>query len=218
MSLGRKIVGPKPSGFRQKINSLDKKYGIFKAAKFGIASASGFLLAEGILMLGVLRLYGNLSVPGAAYSSPTFLSLDILALALGVFLAFIINERYTVRVRKTHTNAGSSGFSSRLLRFEGVNAVGNAAAIGVQFALLVTLSITPVIGNVAGAIVAFPITYLVSMRFVWKPTADGSMGKNQMPGQGNPAKKKVGPLAPPFASIAILIALYAFSRVARRNR
>jgi putative flippase GtrA len=58
--------------------------------------------------------------------------------------------------------------AARVLRFEGVNAVGNAVVIVVQFALLAALSLSPLIGNVVGAIVSYPITYLISLRFVWK--------------------------------------------------
>jgi len=156
------------NGIRKRIISLDKKYGVFQLAKFGIASATGFLVAEAILTLGALLQYGKVSVPGAALFSPTFSAVDIGALAFGVFIAFLMNERFTVRVRPTHKRGRSNSRAARLLKFEGVNAVGNAVVIGVQLALLVTLSISPVVGNVVGAIVSYPITYLISMRFVWK--------------------------------------------------
>jgi hypothetical protein len=44
------------------------------------------------------------------------------------------------------------------------------------------------------------------------------MGKNQVRSQGKPAKRKGGQPAIPVESIAIFIALYAFSRLARRDR
>ncbi|MDA4118039.1 MAG: hypothetical protein OK455_06820, partial [Thaumarchaeota archaeon] len=67
----------------------------------------------------------------------------------------------------------------RLLKFEGANAMGNATILGVQFALLVTLSVTPMIGNIVGAIVSYPVTYLVSMHFVWRHTSGGSKGNDE---------------------------------------
>jgi putative flippase GtrA len=156
------------NGIKQKIISLDKKYGVFKLAKFGIASATGFLVSEVILTLGNLPLYGTASIPSAASSSPPFLALEIGALAFGVFIAFMINERFTFHVKPTREPGRWNGRVARLLRFEGVNAVGNAVVIVVQFALLATLSLSPLIGNVVGAIVSYPVTYLISLRFVWK--------------------------------------------------
>jgi len=158
----------KTSGIKQKIISLDKKYGVFKIAKFGIASGTGFLVSEVILTLGDLPLYGTTSIPSVASSSPPFLALEIGALAFGVFIAFIMNERFTFHVRPTPEHGRWNGRAARLLRFEGVNAVGNAVVIVVQFALLAALSLSPLIGNVVGAIVSYPITYLISLRFVWK--------------------------------------------------
>jgi len=205
------------TGIRQKVISLDKKYGVFKLAKFAIASGSGFLLAEGILTLGVLRLYGKLSAPGDAYSSPMFLALDVSALALGVALSFFLNERYTVHAQRVR-NGSSSILPVRLLKFEGVNAMGNATIIAVQFVLLTTLTITPVIGNVIGAIVSYPVTYLISMHFVWKGEGSGPAAKRPAHHRNQP-QKKGGPLAPPVKATVFLVSLYVLSRaLGRRER
>jgi putative flippase GtrA len=205
---------PAPNGLRQKIIGLDKKYHVFKVAKFAIASGLGFLLAEGILTVGVLRIYGKLSAPLDAYSSPAFLAVDIAALGLGVALSFFLNERFTVHKQK----GGDSGsLAVRLLKFEGVNAMGNATIVGVQFALLLTLAVTPVLGNIVGAIVSYPITYLISMHFVWKPTASVPTNKGLAHHRSRPAKKG-GPLPPPVTALVVVAALYVIGRVLRRRK
>jgi putative flippase GtrA len=208
---------PAQGGIRQKIVGLDEKYHVFKLAKFAAASGTGFLLAEGLLTLGVLLLYGKLSAPGDAYSSPKFLAFDIAALASGVALSFFLNERLTVRAQQAHKNGGSSSLLVRLLKFEGVNAMGNATILGVQFALLAALSITPVIGNVVGAIVSYPVTYLISMHFVWKP-APGSHMERNVTQHRKTSPKRGGPLAPPLAGMVFLALLYVLGQVLRRRR
>jgi putative flippase GtrA len=160
-------------GSKQKFIDLEKRYsGLFRAGKFGIAGAIGFLVAEAIITFGVLVLYGNVNVPDAAYSSLTLLELNIIAFAIGVTVGFFVNERITVR------NQGEQGSKKRnrnvivrLLKFQGVYAAGNAVTIGVQLALLAAISLSPVLGNIVGAIVAFPLSYFISMRFVWKISA-----------------------------------------------
>jgi putative flippase GtrA len=155
-------------GLKQKIRNLDKRYGIFKAVKFGLASASGFLTTELILLLGLLLMYGNLSVSGAAYSSPTLLELNIIASGIGIATAFFINERITVHIQDNQNGKGRKQFIVRLLIFEALNGAGSAIGIVVQLLLLKTLLVSPALGNIVGAIIAYPIMYLVSMRFVWK--------------------------------------------------
>ncbi|HVC27457.1 MAG TPA: GtrA family protein [Nitrososphaerales archaeon] len=204
--------GPQPGhgGIRGKITDLDKKYNVFKLAKFAIAAGTGFLLSEGILTLGVLLLYGKLSAPSGAYSSPAFLALDVAALGLGVALSLFLNERITVKVHPTH-----GSLPSRLLKFEGVNALGNATIIGVQFALFAALSLTPVIGNVIGAVVSYPVTYLISMRFVWKPVDDAPA--KSLAHHRHQSSKKGGPLPPPVAAVVFLVSLYAVGKILQRS-
>ena len=212
---GAESPHPEASGIRQKVLSLDKRYHVFKVAKFAVASGTGFLLAEGILTLGVLGLYGKPTAPTDAYSSGAYLAIDVAALALGVALSFFLNEHFTVHRHRTHEKAWLSGLPIRLLKFEGVNAMGNVAIIVVQAALLLTLSITPLIGNVVGAIVSYPITYLISMRFVWSTTARGPGGKSPPHLQKQP--RKGGPLSPTVFSMIFLVLLYAISRALRRK-
>jgi putative flippase GtrA len=206
-----------PSGARQKIIGLDKKYHIFKLAKFGIASVTGFLVAELLLTLGVLLLFRKWSPPGDAYSSPVFLALDVGVLGFGVFVAFLINERFTVKVEPAGKNGASKSWAARMLKFEGVNAVGNVAVLVVQFALFATLSVAPVVGSVVGSIAAYPITYLISMRLVWSPTAKVSADKSLTSRQSQPPRKG-SPLAPPVAAIVFFVSLYALGQVLRRRK
>jgi len=208
---------PTGGGLRQKVVDLDKEYHIFKLAKFGIAAGAGFLLAEGILTLGVLLLYGRLAAPSKASSSPVLLAFEVGALALGVALSFFLNERFTVQYHKTREKEGSHGLPIRLLKFEGVNALGNAAILGVQFVLLAALAVNPVVGNVVGAIAAYPITYLMSMRFVWKPD-EAVPTKNILTHHRKQPTKKGGLLPPPIPAIVFLASLYAIGQIVERRK
>ena len=149
---------------------MGSRYGeLFRAAKFGIAGVIGFLVVETILTLGIFSLYGNLNAPSVAYSSPTLLALNIGAFGIGVTISFFVNESITVRnqVRQRKTT-GSKNVIVPLLKFQLVYLAGNAITIGVQLGFLKAFSLSPVLGNVIGAIVAFPVSYFISMRYVWK--------------------------------------------------
>jgi GtrA-like protein len=63
---------------------------------------------------------------------------------------------------------GRKGLITRLLKYEGVNGAGNAVTVLVQLLLLNLLSFSPVLGNIIGAIIAYPVTYFISMRLVWR--------------------------------------------------
>jgi putative flippase GtrA/xanthosine utilization system XapX-like protein len=161
-------------GIKQKIMDLDKRYGVFKAAKFGLASGSGFLIAEVILIFGLLLIFRRFSVSGADASSPTLVELNIVAFVVGIGAAFFINERITVNASNQKNEGKKNSVVVRLLKYEGINGIGNAGTILVQLLLLWVFAVSPVVGNIVGAIVTYPITYLVSMRFVWKTKAVGS--------------------------------------------
>jgi putative flippase GtrA len=152
-------------------SKLNQRYGpIFRAAKFGIAGAAGFLIAEAILTVGILVIYGNLNVTSVAYASTTLLELNILAFGIGVTVAFFINEKITVanEVGALKKARSVTSVIFRLLKFQLVYAAGNAVTIGVQLVLLKWISLAPSIGNIIGAIVAFPLSYFISMKVVWK--------------------------------------------------
>ena len=145
------------------ISRLDKRYGLLKAIKFGIAGIVGFVVAEILIIFGLLMIYGNTSVPSEIYSSSTLLGLNIAAFAIGVAIGFFVNERITVKI----SGKGPWKTIIRLFKFEGVYALGNAVTIGVQILLLKSFSLSPALGNIIGAIIAFPASYLISMRVVW---------------------------------------------------
>ena len=143
---------------------------LFRAGMFGFASGIGFLIAEVILTIGVLVLFGSINVKTAVYASPSLLELNILALSIGVTVSFFINQSSTVRNR-ARPLANSDHLKDlvvRLLKFQLVSSAGNALIIGVQLLLLREFSISPSIGNIIGALISFPFSYFVSMRYVWK--------------------------------------------------
>lgn len=152
----------------ERVKELGKKHGVYRAAQFGIAGVIGFLVLEGVLILGLYAIYGKANVPSNFYSSPSLLGLDVFASLVGVTVGFFVNERTTARDVAITENMGRRSTAFRLAKFQGVYVVGNAITIGVQLALLATLSVYPAIGNVIGAIIAYPPSYLISMRIVWK--------------------------------------------------
>ena len=151
----------------ERIRELDRKYHFFRLAQFGIAGIVGFLVLEAILVAGLYVVYGNTNIPSNFASSPELLSLDIFASVDGVVVGFFVNERTTVR-GVGRREKGWKDTLVRLGKFEGVYALGSAITIVVQLALLAYMSLSPAVGNVVGAIAAYPVSYFISMRFVWR--------------------------------------------------
>jgi putative flippase GtrA len=151
-----------------KVRELDRKYGIFRLAQFGLAGIAGFLVLEAILVAGLYAMYGNANLPSNFATSPSLVSLDIVASVVGVVVGFFVNEKTTVRDLAGSRRKGWRGTLVRLGKFEAVYALGSAITIGVQLALLAALALSPAIGNVVGAIAAYPVSYAISMRVVWK--------------------------------------------------
>ncbi len=141
-----------------------RRRGVLRIVKFALASSIGFLIAEAILVLGVLALYHTTKVPGITSSSLAILGLDALAFGVGVTAAFVINERVTVR---GHHRGGAS-WLVRWGKYQLAALLGNVLIVVVQLALLATISLSPVFGSVVGAVVSYPVTYAVSMYFVWR--------------------------------------------------
>jgi len=151
----------------RRVRELEKRYHFFRLAQFGIAGIVGFLVLEAILVAGLYAMYGKASIPSNLASSPALLSLDIFASIVGVVVGFFVNERTTVR-GAGRREKGWKDTLVRLGKFEGVYAFGSAITIAVQLALLAWISLSPAVGNIVGAIVAYPVSYFISMRFVWK--------------------------------------------------
>ena len=155
-------------GESRKVDLPEMRRVAFRIVEFALASGFGFLIAEAIIVLGVITFYHAVTVPGLSYSSPTIIELDALALVTGVTVAFSINERVTVKGQGEERRKGRSNWFVRLLKYQLASLLGNLIIVGVQLALLATTSLSPVFGSVVGAVLSYPVTYAVSMRFVWK--------------------------------------------------
>jgi putative flippase GtrA len=138
-----------------------------KTFRFAIASALGFMVTELVLTAGLLALYGEMTVPHTAFSSPALLGLDVLSFAVGVSASFFINERITVYApRPARAQAGN--LLIRWVKFQAVSWVGNTGTIAIQVLLLAAFGVFPPFGTVVGALVTYPVVYLISIRFVWR--------------------------------------------------
>lgn len=143
------------------------RFAFLRIVKFAIATGLGFLIAEAVLILGVIAFYHTTTVPGLS-ESPTILELDALGLVTGVTAAFLINERVTVKGLGEERREGRANWLVRLCKYQLVSLLGNLIIVGVQLALLAATSLSPVFGSVLGAVVSYPVTYAVTMRFVWR--------------------------------------------------
>jgi putative flippase GtrA len=132
------------------------KRSIRRALFFSVIGGLGFLAAEAIIYFGV-------RLTGLDYIVP----INVVAALTSVSIGFFLNEHLTVRGEGDHTG-GPKGVLYRLLKFQLIFALGNAISISVQLLLLNWFGVIPVIGNIVGAIVAFPVNYSVSMLYVWK--------------------------------------------------
>ena len=100
----------------------------FRIAKFAVASGVGFLIAEAILVAGVIEFYHTTKVPGIS-SSPTILGLDALAFGIGVTAAFIINERVTVRGQGEERKGGRGTWLVRWGKYQLASLLGNVLIV-----------------------------------------------------------------------------------------
>jgi putative flippase GtrA len=150
----------------EKLKELDRRYRVLRLAQFGMAGIVGFLVLEAILVTGLYVLYGSPDLPSDLASSPGLVALDVFASVVGVVVGFFVNELTTVR--SVARRKGWKDTLVRLGKFEGVYAIGSAITIGVQLALLAWLALSPAVGNIVGAILAYPVSYAISMRFVWR--------------------------------------------------
>ena len=139
--------------------------------EFAMATGAGFLLNLVILSLGVIAVFHSSIVSLARNPSPAILGLDVLALGAGDTLAFIINEQLTVRGRVE--GKGTVNWLTRWGKYQLTAWMGNMIIALVQVSLLLAFALAPASGSILGAAAAYPITYMVSMRFVWKLRAIG---------------------------------------------
>lgn len=151
-----------------RLADLAGRYDLLRAVKFGAAGVVGFAAAEAIIVCGLFAIHGDLVVPSDYSSSPSLLVLDVVAFVIGVTVGFLVNEKTTVRDSPRRNRGGRGGTLVRLAKYQGVYIIGNAITIGTQLALLSAFSLSPAVGVVIGAVVAYPVSYVISMRFVWE--------------------------------------------------
>jgi glycosyltransferase 2 family protein len=159
--------GLSATSFGKGFVKLEGRYPVMKTFRFAIAGIIGFGVTEIVLTIGLLGFYGKVSLPHASFGSPALLGLDVLSLLIGVSASFFINERITVHVPKTAEGEKANRFR-RLVKFQAVSGVGNTGIVVVQLVLLGTFEVSPLLGTVIGALVTYPIVYLMSIRYVWK--------------------------------------------------
>ena len=106
-----------------------------------MASGTGFLVNEAVVVLGVLVLYHSIRVPSFGSSSLSILELDVIALGIGDTVAFLINERVTVRGQGEERRKGRLHWSVRWGEYQLTSLLGNVMIVGVQLAFLARLSL-----------------------------------------------------------------------------
>lgn len=151
-----------------RLAELAERYGVTRAAEFGLAGLVGFAVAEAVIIGGLFLADGTLQVPSGYSSSPSLFVLDVSAFVVGVTMGFFVNERTTVRDAPGRESGGRRGTAVRLAKYQGVYVLGNAITIGTQLALLAAFALSPALGVLVGAVVAYPVSYVVSMKFVWR--------------------------------------------------
>lgn len=129
---------------------------IVRGFKFAVAGGTGFLIAEGLIFMGLVLVGDNY-----------LLQINAVAAILSIAGGFFINEHWTSRNEGDH-GGSVGGMLFRLFKFELVYGLGNIISIAVQLFLFYYFSVYPLIGNIAGAVAALPANYFVSMVVVWR--------------------------------------------------
>ncbi len=163
------VSSKKPGSIGSALLALGRRHGVFRVARFAVATSAGFLVNEVVLVIGIFAVYRVIALPSLIDPSFTFtvLGLNVLSLGIGDTAAFVLNERVTVKVRNKEGRAGWSGLLVRWGKYQTVAFTGNLVIAGVQLALLASISFHPAFGDIVGAVVAYPMTYVISMHFVW---------------------------------------------------
>lgn len=131
---------------------IDKN--LHRSIKFSVSGWIGF----GFVELFTYVFFHLLSLENLVADSAAFI--------IGVAIEYIINEFWTTRDAGIHTGS-TFGVMKRLFKFEILNLAGTGIAIGVQFVLFVFLHLEPLIGNLVGSGIAFPINYYLQMKITW---------------------------------------------------
>jgi putative flippase GtrA len=161
----------RPGSWQRTLDGLERRYGVFRVVRFAVASGTGFLVNEAVVVLGVVLLYNSFRVPSFGSSSLSILELDAVALGIGDTVAFLLNERVTVRGLGEERRKGRLHWSVRWGEYQLTSLLGNAMMVSIQLTLLATVSLSPVFGNIVGAVISYPVTYVATMRLVWRVRA-----------------------------------------------
>jgi len=160
-------TAPRQSRWWNLVVEIDRRYGVVQIAKFGVATGAGFLAIEAILVLGMILIYHTTQIPGAIFASPWILGLTALAFGAGTTLAFVINDRVTFKDGRSRRRKRQQPWLTRWGKFQLACLAGNIIIAAVEIGLLATFSISPAIGHILGSLATYPVTYLISTRFVW---------------------------------------------------
>jgi putative flippase GtrA len=147
---------------------IEKHSTLSRAAKFAAGSAVGFLDTELILVVGSYLLYSKFRVPQSAFSSPPFWALNVISFVIGVSVAFFVNESMMIRSESPTQNSGQSSVLARLVKFQFAFLGSNIAMVGIQLLLLKEFAVSPIAGNLTGAIVSFPMSYFLAIHLIWR--------------------------------------------------
>lgn len=125
-----------------------------RSIKFSISGWIGFGFVElfTYIFFHVLKAGNLLSV------SASFL--------IGVAIEYLVNEFWTTREAGIHSGK-IGGIARRLLKFETINLGGTALSILVQYALFTIFNLEPLIGNLIGSAISFPVNYYLQMKKTW---------------------------------------------------
>lgn len=145
----------------------ERRRAVLRVAGFALSTGAGFLVYEAFVILGVYGLYHSTQVPDVLGASLNVLGLDVLGLVVGNTVAFLMNERVTIRRLGHKVGGGWRDGSVRWGKYQLASLLGSVVIVVVQLALLAAVSLSPILGSVVGAIVAFPVAYVVSMHAVW---------------------------------------------------
>lgn len=143
----------KSASFYELIRQVIEK-NLHRSIKFSISGWVGF----GFVELFTYVLFHLLSVGNLASVTSAFL--------IGVAVEYIINEYWTAREAKIH-DRNALGIIKRLFKFEIINLGGTAVSIGVQYILFFFLGLEPLIGNLVGSGLAFPLNYYLQMKITF---------------------------------------------------
>lgn len=141
------------SSFSDFIRRLIEK-NLRRSIKFSISGWVGF----GFVELFTFIFFHLLGLGNLVSVTSSFL--------IGVAIEYVINEFWTTKGAEIH-NRSFKPLLGRLLKFEVINLGGTAFAIGVQYGFFVFLNLEPLIGNLIGSGIAFPINYYLQMKITW---------------------------------------------------